>query len=107
MKKTEIKIQVELDENHIPEKISWHAPDGGVENQETQAVMLSVWDAAQKEALRIDLWGKEMPVTDMKIFLHQVLVSISHTYRRATGEDDIAEWMEDMAEEFAMKSKIK
>ncbi len=107
MKDTEINIQVSLDENNIPDKIIWNAPDGGIENAETEALMLSVWDKANQEALRIDLWGKEMPVQDMKIFLHQTLVSLSQTYRRATGEDDIANWMEDFAEDFAFKSKIK
>ena len=33
MKKSQITINVELDENHIPEKINWNAPDGGIENQ--------------------------------------------------------------------------
>lgn len=107
MKETEINIHVTLDENHIPEKISWNAPDGGVTNQETQALILSVWDQKAREALRIDLWGKEMAVQDMKIFLHQMLVSLAQTYQRATGEDDVAAWMGEMAEEFAVKSAIK
>ena len=29
MKKTQISFNVELDENQIPEKISWSATDGG------------------------------------------------------------------------------
>jgi len=42
MRKTKITIDVELDENHIPEKMTWNAQDGGVQNQETKAVMISV-----------------------------------------------------------------
>ena len=30
MKKTQISFNVELDENKIPEKITWSANDGGV-----------------------------------------------------------------------------
>ena len=44
MKKTQISFNVELDENKIPEKISWSATDGGVKNKESKAVFLSVWD---------------------------------------------------------------
>lgn len=107
MRKTEITIEVELDENHIPETMTWNAQDGGVDKQETKATMISVWDDKAMEALRIDLWTKDMPVDHMKRFFHQILVSFGDTYQRATGEDDVAEWMREMAEEFAVKSAIK
>lgn len=107
MRKTQITINVELDENHVPEKITWNAEDGGVEKQETKAAMISVWDEKTMEALRIDLWTKDMPVEQMKRFFHQILVSLGHTYNRATGEDDIAQWIGGIAEEFAVKSRIK
>lgn len=107
MRKTQITIDVELDENHIPEVITWNAEDGGVEKEETKAIMVSVWDDKTSEALRIDLWTKEMPVDQMKMFIHQIMVSLGHTYQRATGEEDVALWMEEKAEEFAVKSAIK
>ena len=107
MRKTQITIDVELDENHIPENITWNAQDGGIEKERTKVTMISVWDDKAMEALRIDLWTKEMPVDQMKMFLHQILVSLGNTYQRATGEEDVAAWMEQMAEEFAIKSAIK
>ena len=107
MRKTKITIEVELDENHIPENIFWNAEDAGVEKQETKATMISVWDDKAMEALRIDLWTKEMPLDQMKMFIHQILISLGNTYERASGEEDVAKWMEDMAEEFAVKSAIK
>ena len=107
MRQTQISINIELDDNHIPEKMTWNAQDGGVENQETKATMISVWDDKKFEALRIDLWTKDMPVDEMKRFFHQILVSIGHTYERATSEDDVAQWIGEMAEEFAVKSAIK
>lgn len=60
MRKTQITIDVELDENHIPELMTWNAQDGGVDKEETKAVMISVWDEKAMEALRIDLWTKEI-----------------------------------------------
>lgn len=107
MRKTTITIDVELDENHIPEKMAWNAQDGGIESQETKAAMISVWDDKSMEALRIDLWTKDMPIEHMKRFFHQIIISLGHTYHRATGEEDVAQWMEEMAEEFATKSAIK
>ncbi|ROI09686.1 gliding motility protein GldC [Chryseobacterium sp. H3056] len=107
MRKTQITIDVELDDNQVPEKMTWNAEDGGIEKQETKATMISVWDDERKEALRIDLWTKDMPVDQMKMFLHQILISMASTYERATGEEDVAQWMDQMAEEFAFKSAIK
>ena len=107
MRKTQITIDVELDENHVPEKMTWNAQDGGIEAQETKATMISVWDHKAMEALRIDLWTKEMPVDQMKMFIHQILISLGNTYERATGEEDVAKWMEEIAEEFAQKSAIR
>lgn len=107
MRSTNINIRVELDENHIPEKMFWNAEDGGIQNEETKATMISVWDDKKKEALRIDLWTKDMPVDDMKMFLHQILLSLSHTYETATGEEDVAQWLEETAETFAVKAAIK
>ena len=107
MKKTQLTIDIELDDNHVPEKMTWNAEDGGIEKEPPTATMVSVWDDVKKEALRIDLWTKDMPVDDMKMFLHQVLMSLSHTYEKATGEEDVAQWMDAMAEEFAQRAAIK
>ena len=60
MRKTQIAIDIELDENHVPETMTWNAEDGGIKAQETKATMISVWDDKTMEALRIDLWTKDM-----------------------------------------------
>lgn len=106
-RKTEITIEVELDDNHVPEKMVWNAPDGGIENQETRAVLLSVWDDTAREALRLDLWTKEMPMDDMKQFFHQIFISMADTYKRATNEDETATSIIEFAENFAHKAGIK
>lgn len=107
MKKTQISIDIELDENHIPEKMNWNAEDGGIHNQETKAVMVSVWDDKDKEALRIDLWTKEMPMDDMKRFYHQIFISMANSYQRATSEDEVANSIIEFAENFAHQAGIK
>lgn len=103
---SEIKILVTLDENKIPEKLSWTAPDGGIHQEESKALMLAVWDSTQKEALRIDLWTKDMPVDEMKLFFHQTLVSMSETFMRATGDEKMTETMKDFAAYFADKLNL-
>ncbi|MBF0597045.1 gliding motility protein GldC [Faecalibacter rhinopitheci] len=107
MRKTNIAIEIELDENHVPEKMNWNAPDGGVNNEETKAMLLSVWDDKAKEALRIDLWTKDMTQDDMKRFFHQIFISMSSSYQRATDEEEVAQKIAAFAEEFAYAAKIK
>ena len=104
--KSDIKITVELDENRVPEKLSWTARDGGVVNQESKAVMLSVWDSKAQESMRIDLWTKDMPVDEMKVFFHQTLVSMSDTFERATGDKKMSDTMKDFCDYFAEKMEI-
>ena len=103
---SEIKISVGLDENKVPEKLSWTAEDGGVNNEEAKAFLLSVWDAKSKESLRIDLWTKEMPVDEMKVFFHQTLVAMTDTYKRATQDTKMADTMKDFTDYFADKLNL-
>jgi gliding motility-associated protein GldC len=106
-KKFEIKFDIELDENKVPEEMHWTAEDGGVSNQKTKAIMLSMWDGKAKESLRIDLWTKDMPVDEMKIFFHQTLVAMTDTFQRATSDEKMADTMRDFCEYFAEKMEVK
>ena len=105
--KSEINFQIELDENRVPEKLTWSAQDGGVEQEETKAIMLSIWDSNAKETLRIDLWTKEMPVDEMKQFFHQTLVAMADTFQRATADEKMADTMKDFCDYFAEKLELK
>jgi gliding motility-associated protein GldC len=100
---SEIKFNIELDDNRVPEKISWTAQDGGVNLEETKAIMLSVWDTKMQETLRIDLWTKEMPVDEMKLFFHQTLMAMADTFHRATGDEKMTATMKDFCDYFAEK----
>ena len=106
-KKTDIKISVELDENQVPEKLKWSAQDGGVNNEEAKAMLLSIWDSKQKETLRIDLWTKDMPVDEMKQFFHQTLVAMADTFERATTDEKMSATMRDFCDYFAEKLDLK
>lgn len=104
---SKIELNVELDENRIPEKLSWTAQDGGISNAEAKAIFLSVWDAKAKESLRIDLWTKDMPVDEMKLFFHQTLTAMSDTFMRATQDEKMTATMRDFCDYFAEKLELK
>jgi gliding motility-associated protein GldC len=104
---SEIKFTVELDQNRVPEKLMWTAADGGVEQEEAKAIMLSIWDSKAKETMRIDLWTKDMPVDEMKIFFHQTLVAMSDTFNRATNDEKMSDTMKDFCDYFAEKLELK
>ena len=104
--KSTIELFVELDENRVPEKLSWTAPDGGIKNEEAKAIMLSVWDSKAQESLRIDLWTKDMPVDEMKLFFHQTLVEMSNTFQRATEDEKMTATMRDFCDYFAEKLEL-
>ncbi len=103
---SEIKFIVELDENRVPEKLSWTAQDGGIDAEEAKAILLSIWDSKTQETLRIDLWTKDMPVDEMKKFFHQTFVAMSDTFERATGDEKMTSTMRDFCEYFAEKMEL-
>ena len=104
---SEIKFLIDLDENRVPEKLQWTAEDGGVNQQEAKAIMLSIWDSKVQETLRIDLWTKDMPVDEMKKFFHQTLVAMSDTFQRATDDQQMTDTMKDFCDYFAEKLELK
>lgn len=104
---SEITLTVGLDENRVPETLNWSAQDGGIDNEEAKAMLLSVWDSKNKESLKIDLWTKDMPVDEMKIFFHQTLVSLSDTFMKATHDEKMTATMKDFCNYFEEKLELK
>jgi len=107
MKKSEIKFNITLDENKLPETITWKASDTGMEKEEScKAIMVAVWDPKTESTLKIDLWTKDMMVDEMKKFFHQTLLSMSDTLKRSISEDNMAADLKDFCEHFAEKLEI-
>ena len=90
MTKSEIKFTIDLDDNNIPEKISWGATDQGTKIMETKAISLSLWDPSQENTMRIDLWTKEMPVEEMKRFTVDCLGGLAQTVLNSTADEFMA-----------------
>jgi gliding motility-associated protein GldC len=108
MRTSTISIDVQLSDDKVPETISWKASDSTIENiQKAKAMMLAFWDSAEKTALRIDLWTKEMMVDEMDDFFYQTLMTMADTYGRATQNAELVESMKKFAHEFYHRSKEK
>lgn len=105
MSKSEIKIDVQSDENNVPEEITWSATDGP-QNKNAKAMFLSVWDP-DEGTMTINLWNKEMQVDEMKYLVHQTLLSMAQSFERATADDRMAATMRDFCDYFAEKTELK
>ncbi len=104
MNKSTISIDVELDDNKVPDSILWTASDStAAQKQHAKAMMLSLWDGADKAALRIDLWNKDMMVDEMVDFFYQTLMGMSDSLARSTGQHELVEDFKKFAVEFYRK----
>jgi gliding motility-associated protein GldC len=104
MNQSTIKIDVLLDPNKVPEQINWVASDSNAEMvQKAKAMCIAFWDGADKTAMRIDLWTKDMMVDEMADFYYQMLMSMADTFKRATQQQEISDDMKTFAKKFFEK----
>lgn len=104
MQKSTITVDVVLDPNRIPDQILWQASDSTAEMaQKAKAMCLAFWDGADKSAMRIDLWTKDMMVDEMGDFFFQMLMTMADTFKRATNNEPLSEEMKSYAREFIKK----
>ena len=103
--KSNINIQIDLAEDKMPESIEWTAPDGGVKDwQKAKAILLGLWDGAEKSALRIDLWTNKMTVDEMNDFFYQTFYGMADTYARATKNAALSAELKEFAKSFLKKA---
>lgn len=102
---SDIIIKVKLDEDKMPGEILWTAPDGGVpDQQKAKAILLGLWDGAEKTAVRIDLWASNMEINEMNDFYYQTFYGMAETYVRATRNTALADELKAFAKEFLKKA---
>ncbi len=103
-KSSHIRLAVDMDDSGI-EAIRWQADDSPEPGQhDAGAMILSLWDGVQRNALRIDLWVKEMSVDDMNDFFFQTFLSMADTCRKATNDAGLASEIKLFARDFAEKA---
>lgn len=91
MRKTHVTFTIELDDKNVPSKIQWDASDKpDAAPSETKSISISLWDQAQKNTLRIDLWTNDMPVEEMKRFYIDCLGGLGQSILSSTGDEYMA-----------------
>lgn len=104
MTKSTITIDVGLDDNKVPKEISWRATDSTAEEpQQARAMMISFWDSAEKSALRIDLWTRQMMVDEMADFYYQTFMTMADSFQRATQNAGLTADIKTFAADFYKK----
>jgi gliding motility-associated protein GldC len=107
MEKSTITLDVHLDEQKVPSEILWNSSSNSDEGAKAKAFILSLWDGAEKTALRIDIWTKEMMVDEMTDFFYQTLITMADTYDRATHDQELVNDMRNFAKDFYQKFRAK
>lgn len=104
MQTSNISINVTVDENKVPQHIGWQAQDSTANmEQNAKAMMLAFWDGADKSALRIDLWTKQMMVDEMADFYYQTFMGMADSFERATHNNILVNDMKNFAKAFYQK----
>lgn len=99
-----INIDIHLDNDKVPQQISWKAADSTADmDQKAKAMMLAFWDATDKSALRIDLWTKDMMVDEMADFFYQTFMGMADSLNRATHNAELVEDTKTFAKGFIKK----
>jgi len=108
MKKSEINFTIELDENHIPEKIFWNATDKPDDvPSETKSISISLWDHDQQNTMRIDLWSKDMPASDMEKFYVNCLGGLGQSVLNSIGDEFMAKEINNLCDRLLEHIKTK
>jgi len=101
---SEIRLTVHSSSDGVSD-IRWHADDAPESGEQTaEAMILALWDAERRNALRIDLWTPRLTVDDMNDFVYQTLLSLADSYLRATGNDDLMAEIKGFARAFAERA---
>src|ERR1700712_132507 len=88
MKESEIQFNIQLDNQNVPEKILWNATDNPTgKAEETKAITLALWDGENRSTMKIDLWVKDMPVEEMKLFYIEAIGGMAESLRSSTGDE--------------------
>jgi len=99
MKKSEIRFSIALDDQKVPEAISWTATDAGADIHFAKAINVAIWDRNADATMKIDLWTKDMPTDAMKYFVVDNIGSMAETIVSATGDKKMADKMRALCKE--------
>ena len=101
MRKSEIRFSIALDDNKVPEAISWTATDAGADIHFAKAINIALWDREQAGTMKIDLWTKDMPIDEMKRFCVDNIGSMAENIVTATNDKRMADMMRELCKELS------
>lgn len=101
MKKSEIRFSIALDDQKVPEAISWSATDAGPDIHFAKAMNISIWDREERGTMKIDLWTKDMPVDEMKRFYVDMIGSMAEGIVAATNDEYMGAKLRALGKELA------
>ncbi len=102
---SEVRFKIGLDERNIPVDMKWMATDNkNNELRDCKSVMISIWDATQKQTMKIDLWTDDFTTDEMHSHYFQTLLTMTESYVKATGNPYAMEMIKKCAEELAKKT---
>ena len=111
MRKVNIRISVELDEQNVPHSINWASDDPPSNGKESaaKAFFLSIFDEKELETLKIDLWNQKFEVGEINRMTYYTLKGMADTYYKATNNaemaNDIARFAQYFGEELGIVQK--
>jgi len=105
--RSEIKIDIELDDKKQPKKIKWSAEaENGLQTRESKAMLLSFFDKESLETFKIDLWTTDLQVAEMDRLMFHTLKALTDTYYRATKNETLSNQMQAFVDHFGKFTKI-
>ena len=106
--KTNINLQIVLDEQKIPQEIYWQVEDSPDTPQPLacKALLLSLFDKDHRDTYKIDLWTQDMQVGEMDKFFYQTLKGMADTYLRSTNNTPLANDMQRFVQYFGEKTEV-
>ena len=105
-KTSKVTIEVGLDENNVPSELKWNAEDSGQDFLPCKAMLLSLFDEANLDTIKLDLWTKHMQVNEMDRFMFQTLRGLADTYYKATQNGELANQFQGFVNYFGEKTGL-
>ena len=100
-RKAQINIEVQLNEEQIPQNIIWQTNDHGVATgREVKAVLISLFDKESRDTFKLDLWTNEMQIQEMDQCMYHSLSAMAEIYKKATGNEMLYRDFSDFVQHF-------
>ncbi|HJW28603.1 MAG TPA: hypothetical protein VJ508_05055 [Saprospiraceae bacterium] len=104
---SEIKINIGLDANRVPEKIEWKASDAHQDAPaDSKSVFLALLDKDTLDTSTLFLWTKDCQVAEMDRTIYYSLSAMTDGYYKATQNAALANEMRRFVQYFGEKTGI-